>query len=60
MEAVRSSKILTYSWLLLFVPRQEHNILEAPAVRTQPLGARGGEETPAAECLHLTSPGIYY
>lgn len=31
-----------------------------PRACEQPLGARGGEEPPAAECLHLTSLGIYY
>lgn len=60
MEAVPSPEPLTSSRLLLFAPRQEQNILEAPGARAQPLGARGGEEPPAAECLHLSSPGIYY
>lgn len=36
MEAVCSSKTLKSLWLLLSVPRQEHNILEAPAVHKQP------------------------
>lgn len=45
-EAVRSSKTLTCSWRWLSAQRQEQNILEAPAVRAQPLGARGGEEAP--------------
>lgn len=35
MEAVHSPEPLTSSWLLLFVPRQEQNILEAPAARSR-------------------------
>ena len=60
MEVVCSSKPLRSYWLLLSVPRQEHNILEAPAVCTQPDPSAQPPQVPAAGrkrrprlCLHL-------
>lgn len=75
LEAVRSSKTLTCSWLLLSVLRRERSILEAPAVCTQthPTGPQvlgppaeppwvpgAGRKHRCRACLHLMSPGVYY